>query len=111
VRSHAALEGKEVSVVGYLRFGDDTRNLWNDKEALLAVSGGNVLPNDPAWNRCITLYDADKWRSILLSKDEKYVKVSGIVRFEAARPGEITFGACSDLGISIRSIEDASAKR
>jgi hypothetical protein len=44
--SAGTLEGKQVEVRGFLRFGDDTQNLWTSKGAYSAVSAwsGNALP-------------------------------------------------------------------
>jgi hypothetical protein len=59
VGSAAVLEGQMVSVKGYLRFGDDSRNLWSNEKFYTYVSKSYVPPNDPAWSRCIALYDVD----------------------------------------------------
>jgi hypothetical protein len=105
VRSATILEGQTVSVKGYLRFGDDSRNLWSNKESYTYLKKDYRPPSDPAWNRCIALYDIDGWREKLLSMNNHYVLVSGIVRHYPTRDGEITIDTCSDLGISIGSAE------
>jgi len=56
-----------VSVKGYLRFGDDGRNLWTSEESYTYVRKNYVPPDNPAWSRCIALYDIDGWRKALLS--------------------------------------------
>jgi hypothetical protein len=96
-----------VSVKGYLRFGDDSRNLWNNEESYTYVRKSYVPPNDPAWSRCIALYDINGWRKALLSMNNHYVLISGVVRRYPARDGDIAMDTCSDLGISIRSAESA----
>src|SRR5690349_3648842 len=64
VQSGKAFDGKRVAVRGFLRFGTDSRNLWASKEAYAFVKGQELPPNDPAWGRCITLFDVGKWRSL-----------------------------------------------
>jgi hypothetical protein len=98
------LLGHSVTVIGFLRFGDDSRNLWTDKRAYVAVSEGDPLPDDLAWDRCLTLYNIDGWRSILLKNDERQVVVRGILQRHVRLPHEITLSECSELGISIESV-------
>jgi hypothetical protein len=107
VRSATVLEGQMVSVKGYLRFGDDSRNLWSNEAAYTYVSKAYLPPGDPAWNRCIALYDINDWRDTLLSMSSQYVLISGIVRRYPARDGDLTIDTCSDIGISIRLVEPA----
>ena len=96
-----------VSVKGYLRFGDDGRNLWTSEESYTYVRKNYVPPDNPAWSRCIALYDIDGWRKALLSMNNQYVLVSGIVHRYPAQDGDVAIDTCSDLGISIHSAESA----
>ena len=105
IRSAAILEGHSVSVRGYLRFGDESKNLWSNRDAYLAVRSRYVAPTDPKWNRCITLYDLDGWRAKLRSSNDRYVVIAGVLRRYPTLPGEINFDSCSDLGVSIQSVE------
>jgi hypothetical protein len=105
VRSAGPLEGSAVVVKGYLRFGDDSRNLWESRTAYLTVSNHDVAPDDQAWTHCVTLWDIDGWRSALLEHNNRYVTISGVVRRQPLRDGEIRIGSCSDLGVSIRGLE------
>jgi hypothetical protein len=95
---------KPIAVQGFLRFGDDTRNLWADKQAYVTVSEGDLDPADPAWDRCITLYDIDGWRSALLKNDGHQVVVRGTLRRYDRKPQEITLSECSEWGLSIQSV-------
>jgi len=104
IRSATSLEGQTVVVKGYLRFGDDGKNLWASKSAYLAVSGPYVPPNDAAWSRCITLFDIGTWRSGLLARNNEYVLIAGVLHRGPSLDDQINFDSCSDLGISIRSV-------
>jgi hypothetical protein len=104
VNSAASLEGKQVTVSGYLRFGDDTRNLWSSKGAYLAIRNGGPHALGLATDHCIALYDITSWRDALLSNDGKSVLIGGVVHRIPLKEGEISLSECSDLGISIRSI-------
>lgn len=104
VNSAASLEGQLVTVSGYLRFGDDSRNLWSSKDAYLGIKNGNPSARAPASDYCIALYDIEKWRGILLSNDGKNVLINGVIRRIPLKEGDISLSECSDLGIAIRSI-------
>lgn len=110
VSSEGSLASGPVAVKGYLRFGDDSRNLWADRKAYLTVKNGDVGPDDPAWNRCITIYDIGRWRQQLLSNNNSYVIVRGVIERHPTKPGEITTSSCSDLGISIENLVKARLK-
>jgi len=107
VRSSTTLEGTKVRVRGYLRFGDDSRNLWADRNAYDAVSSAYVSPSDPAWNRCVTLYDIGAWRKDLLARNSTDVVIGGVIRRRAMQEGDVSLSSCSDLGISVLSVESA----
>ena len=98
------LEGKEVSVAGYLRFGDDSRNLWANKKAYVSVASGSAGTNGPDWSRCITIYDLSSWRNKLLHMNKSNVVITGTVKSVPLEDGEIRTGSCSDLGVSIKAI-------
>lgn len=108
VAAEQSLLNKPVTVRGYLRFGDDSRNLWSTRGAYSTVvkdlSRGGLPADDPKWQRCVTLYEIRQWREFLLSHTDKYVTVTGVLRRSPAQPGEISMGACSDLGIEITSV-------
>lgn len=97
-------EGHVVSVKGYLRFGDDSRNLWSNKDAYELVESRYTPQDDPAWNHCITLYGIEDWRKELLAKDRSYVVIAGVIHRYPSKEGDVSVGSCSDLGISIRLI-------
>jgi hypothetical protein len=104
LKSANVLEGTEVEVWGFLRFGDDTQNLWSSKNAYSAVSGHFVPPGSPLWNHCISLSDTKKWRAALHQYDSLDVVVRGrITRYQRVN-GDITFESCSDVGISVTSV-------
>src|SRR5580692_4573666 len=65
-------ESHLVTVSGFLRFGDDSHNLWSSKEALLAISKIYVPTDDPVWSHCIGLFDIDGWRARLVALDNSY---------------------------------------
>jgi hypothetical protein len=104
LRSAHTAEGTEVEVRGFLRFGDDTQNLWSSKEAYSAVSGHYVPPDSPLWNHCISLFDTMTLRAALLKYDSFDVIVRGRVKRYRQVNGGITFESCSDVGISISSV-------
>lgn len=96
---------KPVVVSGYLRFGDDSRNLWSTKQSYVKVTKSDIDPEDAAWNRCITLYDVGSFREDLIKYNNHYVIISGVVRRIIQQEGEITTSACNELGISVRSVK------
>jgi hypothetical protein len=102
--SASALEGKQVEVRGFLRFGDDTQNLWTSKGAYSAVSGPYVPAESPLWNHCISLFDTMKLRATLLQYDSHDVLVRGRVTRYPRDNDDIVFSSCSDVGIAIISI-------
>src|SRR4051812_36692237 len=104
IRSATNLEGKQVTVAGYLRFGDDSRNLWSSGDSYIAVKNGQPLPGGALWNHCIALNDINGWRRALLSNNERNVLITGVIHRIPFKDDEISLGACSDLGISIRSV-------
>jgi hypothetical protein len=104
LESASALEGKQVEVRGFLRFGDDTQNLWTSKDAYSAVSGRYVSPESPLWNHCISLFDTKKLRATLLRYDSSYVLVRGRVTRYRRDAGDISFSSCSEVGITITAI-------
>jgi hypothetical protein len=104
LESANVLEGKQVEVRGFLRFGDDTQNLWASKDAYSAVSGHYVAPESPLWNHCISLFDTLKLRSSLLRYDSRDVLVRGRVTRYRRDEGDIAFSSCSEIGIAINSI-------
>jgi hypothetical protein len=104
VYSATSLEGHQVSVSGYLRFGDDSRNLWSSEAAYLSAKNGKPSARVLATGHCIALYDIEKWRDALLSNNGKNVLVDGVIRRIPLKEGEISLSECSDLGIAIRSI-------
>jgi hypothetical protein len=100
-------EGRTVSVRGYLRFGDDSRNLWSDEDSYDLANHRCLSPGDPAWNHCMTLYEIGRWRSQLLATDRTFVVITGVMHRYPSEEGDISAGACGDLGIAIRSVESA----
>ena len=97
--------GKLVLIKGYLRFGDDSRNLWSTRKAYLRVVEQDTMSDDPAWNRCITLYDFEAFREELIAHNNDYVLVRGVIRRSIHQEGEITTSACNELGISVQSVK------
>src|SRR5678816_1589358 len=79
IQSAASLEGQRVAVSGYLRFGDDSRNLWSSKAVYLNIKNGN-RPAQATSDHCIALYDIANWRRILLSNNGKNILVEGELR-------------------------------
>lgn len=104
VHDQGVLAGTEVSVRGYLRFGDDARNLWADRDVYLRVAEGSRMSTDPLWNRCLTLYDVGAHRARLASLDGKEVVVTGRVRQVVPRPGDVTTSACNTIGIVVHAV-------
>jgi hypothetical protein len=104
LKSARTVEDTEVEVRGFLRFGDDTQNLWSSKEAYSAVSGHYVPPDSPLWNHCISLFDTLTLRADLLKYDAFNVVVRGRLKRYRQDNGGITFESCSDVGISVSSV-------
>ena len=98
------LVGQSIIVRGFLRFGTDSKNLWNDSRAYAAVVNNWFPPDHPAWNRCITLYDIVGWRDFLIANSNMNVVVTGVLRKETREPDEINLDSCSELGVSITSV-------
>ncbi len=110
IADEESLLDRAVVIRGYLRFGDDSRNLWSTEHAYRVIEGhisrGELALEDPNWKRCITLYGVGEWRDLLLKRSGDYVVVKGVLRRYASKWGEISLGACSDLGVEIGSIQD-----
>lgn len=104
LESATALEGRQVEVKGFLRFGDDTQNLWTSRDAYSAVSGRYVPPESPLWNHCVSLFDTKKLRSTLLRYDSRDVLVRGRVTHYRRDSGDIAFSSCSEVGIAIVAV-------
>lgn len=104
VRQELVLTGRRITVRGFLRFGDDSRNLWHSKGVLQKVSAGYVSPDDPSWDRCLSLYHTVNVRQKLLTLDNRYVAISGqLVRLKRS-DGDVSTSLCSELGIRVDSI-------
>ena len=101
IQAASALERTKVQVAGYLRFGDDMRNLWNSKAAVSAAGTGYVPADDPRSNHCITLRDCGNQRSTLLRRNGHSVLITGVVNRIPLGPDEIEIGSCSEIGISV----------
>jgi hypothetical protein len=105
LRSGKTLDGQLVEVRGFVRYGDDSRNLWTSEKAYSKLAGHFVPPSDPDWNHCISLLDSGKWRKLLVQKNGSYIVISGVVRHDPRAEGDINFELCNELGLSIRSIQ------
>jgi len=105
VESASRLEGQQVTVSGYLRFGDDSRNLWSSKIVYMKMKNGSLSASNGPNDHCIALFDIADWRESLLSNNGKDILVSGVVRRIPLKEGEISLSECSDLGVAIRSIQ------
>ena len=99
-----ARSGERVAVTGFLRFGDDAHNLWHDRQSWEHVERNAVPPNDPAWNRCITLFGYGSFRDVLLQRDQTVVTIRGRVRVVQAQPEEIMLGSCSTAGVEVEAV-------
>lgn len=99
--------GREVSVRGYLLFGDDAKNLWTDKQSYARVSQGYVPPDDPAWNKCITLSNTGSYRQVLLRLSRRNVLIKGTLRVRAHSDTAITIGECSDTILSVEEVSSS----
>jgi hypothetical protein len=104
LKSGTTLEGQLVEVRGFVRFGDDSQNLWTSEDAYSKVARRALPPDDPDWNHCISLFDTGKLRKLLSQKDGQNVIASGVVRRDPRADGAIAFETCSELGLSIRKI-------
>lgn len=99
-----ARAGERVAVTGFLRFEDDAHNLWQDRQSWEYVQHNAVPPNDPAWNRCITLFGYGPFRDLLLQRDQTVVTILGRVRVVQMRPEEIAIGSCSTAGVEVEAV-------
>jgi hypothetical protein len=104
VANESMLLGQAVTVDGYLRFGDDSHNLWTSRRSYRAVADGYRDTDDPAWKECIALFDIDGWRDVLLRYTNHKVRVIGVLHRVPLQPDEITLSECSELGLSIKSV-------
>lgn len=104
VTNPGARAGEPIAVTGFLRFGDDAHNLWQDRRSWERVERSAVPPDDPAWNKCITLFGYGPFRDVLLQRDQTVVTVLGPLRAVQTQPGEITMGSCSTAGIEVEAV-------
>ena len=96
--------GERVVVTGFLRFGDDAHNLWHDRQSWEHVERSYIPPNDPAWNRCITLFGYGPFRNVLLQRDQTIVTIRGRVTVAQPRAEEIMLGSCSTTGVELEAV-------
>jgi hypothetical protein len=101
VREQQQYLGQTIAVRGYLLFGDDARNLWNDMDSYKHVKRGYVPPDDPAWKRCITVTGKGLGRERMKKLSGHYVTVKGVLQKHTLPPNVIAFGSCNDLWISM----------
>lgn len=96
--------GEQVSVKGYLRYGDDAKNIWVDGSTYSKLSDSNIKPSDPAWKMCLGIYkDASLWKK-LRRLDKENVIITG--KLVIRKSDEVIYlGRCRALGIEIESIE------
>jgi hypothetical protein len=108
VASEISVLNKSASVKGYLRFGDDSRNLWSTREAysrvLEQLERKDGALDEALWEHCITLFAINGWREFMLAHNDQYVIVTGVIQRYPAATGEISMGGCNDLGIQITSV-------
>jgi hypothetical protein len=105
IRGSDNLEGKIVTLNGFLRFGDDSHNIWSDQKTLSYVENSVFYSRDPIWSRCITLFEIDGFRTNLLYLDRRYVTITGVLHRAVPVADDVNLGSCSSLGISPRSIK------
>jgi hypothetical protein len=110
VRNYESLAGKPISVVGYLRFSDDSKNIWQSAKIYTRIRDDDILPSDVEWKRCITLYNIGKLRSKLKALDNSAVIVTGVTLNIPRGEDEVNLNSCNTIGISARSVNRYRAK-
>lgn len=99
------LAGKQVAVRGFVRFGDDTKNLWADERTYLAALNGTGNLQELSSHKCLSLYTSKKFSSRLRHFDKRLVTIYGKVYRYKYVPGDINLGYCNDLGIIVTGIK------
>jgi hypothetical protein len=97
--------GREITVRGYLVFGTDAENLWQDRRSFEYVANRYVDPDDPAWSHCVTVIASGRTRSELIRLSRHYVLLTGVLYLSKASINSVSFGSCSDIKLKIRGIQ------
>lgn len=102
-RSFSSINNTRIRTSGFLRFGDDIRSLWPTAETLARARAG-IVPRDPVWNECITVYPTSRsMRRRMISLNARYVSITGTV-FSSAERNEHDSWACNVISIEVESI-------
>ena len=94
----ADYQGKRIVVRGYLRYGDDSRSLWQSIETYRASRSA-------ARTACLTLFNADAFHTRLRQFADSTVTLTGTVRTMHLAPEQSALGWCNDTGLMIERIE------
>jgi hypothetical protein len=106
--NYSGLVGKEAEVFGYLRLDYSHSELWADEETYRAASKGNILPDDPIWKKCITIYGINENNIGLFTYSNNNVVVRGVVEYIPYEPNDVPLAGCGELGINVYDIRYAN---
>lgn len=101
IAKYDELLGRKVAIRGYLRFGDDSRNLWDEKDVYIDAKEGRVNIDTASSSKCITLYDIGRYRKILLKYNQHNVIIYGTIKRVPLGEDEISLGSCNEIGVSV----------
>lgn len=99
--SPSTFEGQRVTITAYLKFGDDQHALFPSLHAYEALDA--AAADDPAWKRCLTIWNYRLWRKELKLLRDSTVTITGVVRTVSRKFGEVHWD-CSDTGVEIEAI-------
>lgn len=98
----SSLNGKRVSVYGYLQYGNDQKDLWESHEIHeRAVAFEKGYGHN---SYCITLFTKPTGNYNLSSKNGKEVIVNGVITEVKLDNGEILMVGCNNIGIAVDSV-------
>lgn len=92
--------GQQVTVRGFLSFGDDRKNLWSSQDVYERVSKGVVDAGDSNRKQCLSVLTTQNSEYYeLRGKDKTEVSLSGVVTI-VDFDDRINLGFCSNIALS-----------
>jgi hypothetical protein len=104
------LEGRPLTVSGFLRFTAHQRSLWQNGETFKELPGEGLETTalDPDAD-CLAVFDESPLVSTLTRYDRQYVQLTGRLVHRPLKADEIDLFRCSRWGISVEKVQPLAA--
>jgi hypothetical protein len=96
--------GKDITVQGYLRYGDDARGLWTSRQTYLKARNGDSGADDAIWSNCIALNADAQFVPRLKAMNDRQVTLSGVVLIERHPLDDVFSFSCNDVTLKVGKI-------